>query len=172
MKPSLKLHVPGLRDMAYRQSLLAQPETMAYNAGQLIDAPGYDAATGCIDFPMADWRYWRDVWLYWEPARYSAYLREETTGQFVGEVCYFYDMEADAHGAGIIIEAAHRGKGYGTEGLRLLAARAFEHPEVDCLFVDLPLNREAAVRMYLTAGFRETRVEGGVCRLTLKRRDD
>lgn len=169
MKPKLKLCIPGIREMDYRQGLLAQPETMAHNAGQPIDAPGYDAATGCIDFPMADWRYWRDVWLWREPARYSAYLLDEDAGRFVGEVCYFYDMEADAHGTGIIIEAKHRGRGFGTEGLKLLAEHAFLHPEVETLFVDLPLSRENAIRMYLTVGFREMLVENGVCRLTMEK---
>ena len=57
MRPRLKLHVPGLREMDYRRRLLAQPETMAYNRGQPVDAPGHDVATGCIDFPMSDWRF-------------------------------------------------------------------------------------------------------------------
>lgn len=171
MKPKLVLHVPGLKEMTYRQGILAQPETMDYNRGQMIDAPGYDVATGCIDFPMADWRYWRDVWLWREPSRYSAYLMEEETGGFVGEVCYYYDMEADMCAAGVLIEGRHRNRGCGAEGLRLLAEHAFAHPEVDVLFADLPLERERAVRAYLTAGFREQSVEDGVCRMILRRSD-
>ena len=84
----LKLHTPGVREMEHRRRWLAQPETMAYNRGQLLDAEGYDCRTGCIDFPPADWRWWREVWLWREPSRYSAYLRDEETGDFVGEVCY------------------------------------------------------------------------------------
>lgn len=167
----LKLHVPGLRDMEHRQRWLAQPETMSYNRGQTFDADGYDLATGCIDFPIADWRYWRDVWLFREPSRYSAYLLDEDSGAFVGEVCYFYDMESDRHGAGVLIAAEHRGRGCGTEGLRLLVDRAFAHPEVESLFVDLPLERENAVRMYLTNGFTEERVEQGIVRLVRARKE-
>ena len=166
----LKLHVPGIREMDYRQRILAQPETMSYNRGQAMEADGYDCATGCIDFPMADWRDWRDVWLWREPSRYSAYLLNEETGEFVGEVCYFYDMEADAHGAGVLIEHRHRRRGYGTEGLRLLAGHAFSHPEVEKLFMDLPMSREDAIRMALTAGFREEAVEDDVCRMVLERK--
>lgn len=171
MRPKLKLHVPGLREMDYRRRLLAQPETMAYNRGQPVDAPGYDVATGCIDFPMSDWRFWRDIWLWREPSRYSAYLFDEDLGAFVGEVVYYYDMESDAHGTGVLIEHAHRNRGCGCEGLRLLAEHAFARPEVERLFAELPLEREAAVRMYLTAGFREVRVEGGICRLELDREE-
>ena len=161
----LKLHTPSIRDMEYRQKLLAQPETMAYNRGQMMDCEGYDCATGCIDFPIADWRYWRDVWLWREPSRYSAYILDEETGEFVGEACYFYDMESDAHGTGIIVEHRHRGRGYGTAALRLLAEHAFLQPEVDKLFVELPHSRDDAIRMYLTAGFREAANVEGVVRL-------
>jgi len=160
----VKLHVPSIKEMEYRQKFLAQPETMSYNAGQALDAEGYDVATGCIDFPITDWRYWRDVWLWREPSRYSAYVMDEETGEFVGEACYFYDMEADAHSVGVLIEYRHRNKGYGAEAVRLIAERAFRQEEVDSLFMDLPLGREDAVRMALTAGFREEFVEDGVCR--------
>lgn len=167
MNAKLSLHVPGLKEMTYRQQLLAQPETMSYNRGQLIDAPGYDVATGCIDFPMADWRYWRDVWLWHEPNRFSAYLKDETNDRFVGEVCYYYDMEADMHAAAIIIEGKHRNQGYGAAGMKLLAERAFAQEDIDALYADVPMAREDAVRMYLTAGFREEHVEGGICRMVL-----
>ena len=83
----LSLHVPSIREMDYRQKILADPATMSYNANQPWDADGYDAATGCIDFPMQDWRYWRDVWLWHEPNRYSAYVKNDETGEFVGEAC-------------------------------------------------------------------------------------
>lgn len=165
----LTLHVPSIREMDYRQKLLADPETMRYNAHQPWDADGYDAATGCIDFPITDWRYWRDVWLWHEPARFSAYVMDEDTGEFLGEVCYYYDMETDMHGAGIIIQAQCRGRGYGAQALQLLAQKAFAHPEVDCLFMDLPLSRESAVRMAITAGFHESFTEQGVCRMILKK---
>ena len=143
----LKLHTPGIREMEHRRRWLAQPETMAYNRGQLLDAEGYDCRTGCIDFPPVDWRWWREVWLWREPSRYSAYLMDEETGDFVGEVCYYYDMETDAHGTGVLIEHSRRGRGYGTEGLRLLAAHALNHPEVEKLFVELPADRDDAVRI-------------------------
>ena len=165
----LSLHIPSLREMDYRQALLAQPETMSYNAGQPSDAPGYDVATGCIDFPITDWRYWRGVWLYREPACYDAYLLDEEIGAFVGEVCYYYDMERDACGAGVLIEHDKRGRGYGTAGLKLLVRHAFARPEIDALFVDLPEHRDHALRMFLTAGFREVQTEGGIIHLRVER---
>jgi len=169
MSARLKLHVPGIRDMEYRQKLLMQPETMSYNRGLGEDIPGYDNETGCIDFPKTDWRYWRDVWLWREPERFSAYLLDEESGEFVGEGCYYYDMEADAHSIGVVIEHCHRGKGYGTEAVKLLTARAMAQEEVECLCVTLPVERESAVRMTLAAGFREEKTENESCRLVLTR---
>ncbi len=128
----ISLHVPRLTEMEYRQNLLAQPETMAYNRGRAIDAEGYDPATGCIQFPRADWRYWRQIWLLNEPDFFSAYIRDNDRQCFVGEVCYFYDGETQAHIAGILIEARHRGKGYCAEGLRALADQAFRRRRWPC----------------------------------------
>ena len=125
MKPRLSLHMPGVRDMDYRQRILAQPETMSYNAGQALDAEGYDVATGCIDFPMTDWRFWRDVWLWREPSRYSAYVRDDETGAFVGEVVLRQEGEPGCYEMGVVIEACHRGKGYSTEAMALLLDVAF-----------------------------------------------
>ena len=111
---ALSLWVPGLRDMEYRQRLLADPATMAYNRGlDLGGAEGYDPDTGCIAFPREDWRYWRGVWLRNEPEFFSALLRDEARGCFVGEVTYHWDGDLRAHVAGVIIEAKHRGRGFG-----------------------------------------------------------
>lgn len=164
---NLKLHVPGIRDMAYRQSWLADPATMSYNRSQDPNIEGYDAATGCIDFPVSDWRCWREVWLWREPERFSAYLLDEETGEFVGEVCYY--QNGDATGTGVLIRADRRGRGYGAQGLKLLAERAFRFEAVEVLFAELPLDRDDAIRMYLSAGFREAQSEPGLCRLELRR---
>ncbi|MBE5807250.1 MAG: GNAT family N-acetyltransferase [Clostridiales bacterium] len=152
MKPKLTLHVPTLRDMPYRQRLLSQTETMSYNAHRPYDAPNYDPETGCIDFPMADWRFWRDVWLRREPERYSAYLLEEGAG-FVGEVCYYADWDTGRTMLGVLVEAEHRGRGVGTEGLRLIAARALGRPEIDKVYVDAPSRDGIVARMCASAGF-------------------
>lgn len=162
---NLELHVPGLREMDARAKWLADPETMAYNRGQAIDADGYDPETGCIDFPIGDWRYWREIWLYQEPNRFSAYLLDRDSGAFVGEVCYYDGFDPDAVRAGILIASAHRGKGFASEGLKLLCNRAFEREEIACLAAELAEENERAIRAYLSAGFKVVRIEDGVVRL-------
>ena len=150
----LALRIPGLRDMAYRQRMLADPDTMAYNRGRdLGGAEGYDPETGCIAFPSEDWRYWRSVWLWNEPSFFSALLWNEQENCFVGEVTCFYDAGSDSHMAGILIEARHRGKGYCAEGLRLLAAHAFRRDDIAALRCPVPADAPAAITGYRRAGF-------------------
>ena len=83
----LELRTPRLSEMAVRQSWLSDPSTMAYNRGRgSEDVEGFHADTGCIDFPIQNWRYWRDVWLWHEPNRYSAYVKNEETGEITPAV--------------------------------------------------------------------------------------
>ena len=51
MNDILRLHVPALSELGYRQRLLADPATMAYNRGYDLSFEGYHPQTGCIDFP-------------------------------------------------------------------------------------------------------------------------
>ena len=150
----LSLHTPGLREMDFRRQMLADPATMSYNAGKPLDAPGYQPSTGCIDFPMGDWRLWRELWLWQEPDRYSAYLWDEEHGRFVGECCYYYDAEHEAHGVGILIQAIYRNRGYGTEGVRLLTQRALATNEISSLFAELPAHDIQAQRVFLRNGYQ------------------
>ena len=44
---SLTLHIPSLEELSYREKLLSQPETMAYNRGYDLPFEGYDRTTVC-----------------------------------------------------------------------------------------------------------------------------
>ena len=55
---SLTLHIPSLEELSYREKLLSQPETMAYNRGYDLPFEGYDRTTGCIAFPREKWAEW------------------------------------------------------------------------------------------------------------------
>ncbi len=165
---NLELHVPGLREMPIRAKWLADPETMAYNSNQDIDAEGYDRTTGCIDFPMGDWRYWREVWLYQEPDRFSAYLRLIDSGDFVGECCYYADAQPDTVCAGVLIAAQYRNKGYASQALKLLCEHAFKREEIQCVCAELPIN-SVALKAYTAAGFKTVETRNGIARLEKRR---
>ena len=72
---------------------------------------------------------------------------------------------------GIVIYAPERGKGYGRQGLRLLADRAFLVDGVERLHNDFETTRDAAYHIHRAVGFRETGREGGIIQLELTRED-
>lgn len=168
---NVKLQVPRLSDMAYRQKILAQPETMGYNRGRDIEVESYHRDTGCIDFPREDWRYWRQMWLLNEPDFYSALIVDVDTGEFVGEACYFHDGDAEMHVAGILIEGCHRGKGYCAAALRALSDVAFKREEVAVLRCDIPESNIPAIAGYTRGGFKCFGQADGMCAMMLVRED-
>ena len=139
----LELITPTLEDLWFRESLMADEETMSYN----------HAWGGTIPFPKEDWADWYDYWIVnHENMRYYRYLKDEG-GQFVGEIAYHYDDEIGHAMADVIIYAPHRRKGYGGEALDLLCAAAKENG-VAVLYDDLAIDNPA-VRLFLRHGFTE-----------------
>ena len=48
----IKAYKPALDELSFRESLMADPETMSYN----------DAWGGTIPFPKEDWKDWYEYW--------------------------------------------------------------------------------------------------------------
>lgn len=151
--------IPASRElMPFRQALLADAVTMAYNAP-------WCPPDGTLSFPKENWDAWLARWTNQEPERFCGYVINESNTP-VGEVCW-YDHGA---GMGVVIHADHRGKGYGAKALQLLIARAFSHPEVARLENQFESTRAAAMRTHLDAGFAVTGTdENGSTVLTLTR---
>ena len=155
----LTLIPAGPEHMPFRQSMLADPATMAYNA------PWFPPE-GTIPFPEKQWAAWLDRWTSHEPERFCGYVARED-GTLVGEVCW----HGFGRGMGVVIHAAHRGRGYGAQALQLLARRAFAHEEISFLENTFESHRDPALRLHLRAGFEETgRDEEGNLILRLTRR--
>ena len=111
----LKLIKPEIRQLEYRQRLIADSDTMAYNAKW----------GGTIAFPPEKWERWHEEWLNdASGGHFYRYIYSEEENCFVGEAAYRYDEGYGEYIANIIIEHRHRGKGYGREGLRLLTDAA------------------------------------------------
>ena len=150
--PASRAHMP------FREALLADAATMAYNAP-------WCPPDGTLPFPEESWDAWLARWTNREPERFCGYVAA-ADGTLVGEVCWY------GHGAGmgVVIHADHRGHGYGTQALRLLLARAFSHPEITRLENQFESTRTAALRTHLDAGFVVTGTdENGSTVLTLTR---
>ena len=138
----LEAVTPALADMWFRKSLMADEETMSYN----------HAWGGTIPFPEDQWEDWYGYWIInHENLRYYRYLKAENC--FVGEIAYHYDPEYSGYVADVIIFSAFRGRGYGTQGLKLLCDAAKENG-IKALYDDIAIDN-TAIRLFLRHGFCE-----------------
>lgn len=139
----LILYRPRLEELDFRQRLLADPETMAYNR----------AYGGAIDFPRERWEDWYARWMEdGAGERFYRYLRRESDGKPVGEAAYRYDSEFGESVCDVLVAARYRGRGYGRQGLELLCAAKENGVKrlVDNIAIDNP-----SVGLFFRAGFRE-----------------
>jgi Acetyltransferase (GNAT) family. len=103
----IKAYKPALDELSFRESLMADPETMSYN----------DAWGGTIPFPKEDWKDWYEYWMDApESEMYYRYLYDDAAGCFVGEIAYHYDEDRNIHICDVIVLAKYRGRGYGSAG--------------------------------------------------------
>lgn len=167
--PRLALHVPRPEELAYRQRLMGDAETMSYNKGYDLRLDGYHRDTGCIDFPRSEWAAWHAFFVGQEPRRFYAYVMRLEDGAFIGEVNVHQSAENPWYEMGIVLEARHRGQGYAGEALRLLLTHAFTVLNVPAVHNDFEQTRTAALRLHLNAGFTEIRRCGGMVELLLTR---
>lgn len=140
----LKLYRPALNELGFRQRLLSDPDTMAYN----------HAYGGTIPFPEERWADWYARWIEDDTGmRFYRYLCCEAEKRFVGEAAWHYDSELGEFICDVLVAAADRGRGFGRQGLALLCAAARENGVkrlCDNIAVDNP-----SVKLFLSAGFRE-----------------
>lgn len=155
----LTLYLPKPEDGWFYEKMLSDPATMAYNA------PWFPP-NGCIPHPEKEWERLCTDWIGHEPELFYAYLLRKSDGAFVGDVCFHYTPEKDWWDMGVVIYAPERGKGYGRQGLQLLADHAFSHG-VRILHNEFETTRDAAYHIHRTVGFRETGRENGVIYLEL-----
>ena len=141
----IRIFKPELNDLWFRQAMLADEETMAYNR----------AWGGTIPFPEDRWAEWYDCWVVNdEGKRFYRYVRDES-GRFVGEIAYHYDEELEGFMADVIIHAKYRGRGFGGEALELLCRAAGENG-VSALYDDIAADNPA-IGMFLHRGFNVDR---------------
>ena len=141
----MRLYMPEYKDLWFRQALMADAETMAYNR----------AWGGTIPFPEERWADWYEYWIVRpEGQRFYRYLQADS-GEFVGEAAYHWDESLNGYGADVIVFAPYRGRGFGGRGLDLLCAAAKENG-VTVLYDDLAIDNPA-YGMFIRHGFAEER---------------
>ena len=163
MSDKLELYIPKPEDGWFYETMMSDPATMAYNA------PWFPP-DGCIPNPAEEWKRLSSEWVGAEPERFYAYLRRTSDGAFVGDACFHVTPEHDRWDMGVVIFAPERGKGYGKQGLRLLAGYAFSHG-VTRLHNEFETTRDAAYRMHRAVGFREIGRRNGIIELLLTKED-
>ncbi len=113
----LTLVKPAFADLWFREKLMADEDTMSYNARW----------GGKIPFPQDEWEPWYESWVRNPGAdRYYRYLMN-TRNEPVGEVAYHFDESRYIYVCDVIILAQYRNQGYGTEALQLLCEAAKEN---------------------------------------------
>ena len=138
----IELFRPGPEDLGFRQSLLADRETMSYNA----------AWGGTIPFPREEWARWHRAWLEApEDERYYRYLYDTALRAFVGETAYRWDASRGIHICSVIVLARYRNRGYGAAAIRLLCEAARSNG-VPALYDDIAADNPSW-RLFLKCGF-------------------
>ena len=89
---------PQLEELWFRESLMADPETMSYN----------DAWGGTIPFPREKWAGWYESWVKNPRKCFYRYITSGKSRSFVGEAAYHYDDDLQLYLADVIISARCR----------------------------------------------------------------
>ena len=140
----MELRKPTLSEFAFRQRMLADAETMAYN----------EKWGGTIDFSREKWDGWYARWIEsTDGQRFYRYLYVPEAESFVGEAAYHFDAELQVWLADVIVYAPFRGRGYGREGLRLLVRAARENG-LAALCDNIAADNMAALALFQDEGFR------------------
>ena len=139
----IKTYKPKLDDLWFRQEMLHDEATMAYNKEW----------GGVIDFKEEDWADWYDYWIKSpEAQRYYRYLVNED-GAFIGEIAYHYDEDEAKYLLDVIIHAKYRHLGYGRLALALLCEQAKKNG-IKTVYDNIA-QTNPAIKMFLGQGFSE-----------------
>lgn len=141
-KNEIEFYEPKIEDLWFKETMLADEETMSYN----------HAYGGTIPFPKERWAAWYDRWIANHGGkRFYRYIR--VNGIFVGETAYRFDEERKIYIADVIIHAPYRGNGYGKKALLMLCKTAKENG-INVLYDDIAIDNPS-VAMFFKCGFRE-----------------
>lgn len=139
---TVKLVIPAYEELAFRQALLDDAETMTYN----------HAYGGVIAFPEEKWDSWYEHWIEkHEDKRYYRYIQAADSKTFVGEAAYHYDAERDLYVCDVIVLAKYRGLGYGSIALKMLCSVARKNG-IRELWDDIAADNPS-VHLFLRNGF-------------------
>lgn len=142
---TIELRRPELSELSFRQKMLSDPKTMAYN----------EKWGGTIEFPRERWVSWYARWVSGKDGkRFYRFLFAPEENGFVGETAYHLDEESGLWMADVIVCAQFRGRGYGRAGLRLLVHAARENG-LHALCDEIAADSAGALQLFRSEGFCE-----------------
>ena len=139
----LKLVKPKFKELDFRQKLLADEETMSYNAKW----------GGTINFSTDRWYRWYDDWIKHPNGCFYRYLYSEKLNAFVGETAFHFDNEFKCYICDIIIKHCYRGQGFGKTGLTLLLDEA-KKQGISVIYDNIAAD-SIAIKLFKQCGFTE-----------------
>lgn len=157
---NIKLYIPKVEDLWFRQECMSDPETMSYNAGYNVSNYGYHFDTGCIDFPKESWKIWHNEKMS-NPNFYYAYILDTDTNKFVGYLNFNKNPQTQKATMGIVINSQFRGMGYMRPAMEKLFEEA-KAREVSVLTDTVPQSRQKALKVFFDLGFEKVGEFAGV----------
>ncbi len=159
MNKKIILHIPKYKELWYYEKLLADENTMSYNAGYNIKSDDfeYDNNTGCIYYYKEALDKWYYDYVINPVNKFYAYIFCEEIKAFIGDVNVHKSNGRDYFNMGIVIEHKYRGLGYSYPALYELMKHAFEKlnaSEIRNSFEKLR-NEKIAIKLHKKIGFIE-----------------
>lgn len=110
----IQLIKPEFKELSFRQKLIGDAETMAYNKKW----------GGAIAFPPEKWSQWYECWVGAPDRRFYRYIYSRKYAAFVGEVAFRFDEALQCYICDVLVQHCYRGQGFGRAGLMLLLDEA------------------------------------------------
>ncbi len=149
----IRLVKPKIKDLWFRRDCMADPLTMAYNAGYDVSYDGYHYDTGCIDFPEESWEEWYNTKMK-NPNFFYAYIQDEDTADFVGYVNFNKNPQSGSATMGVVVKSDYHGMGYMRPAMEALLIEA-ERSGVKVLTDTVPETRDHALKVFYSYGFEK-----------------
>ena len=142
----IRFHKPLLEELRFRQQLLSDEQTMAYNARWGGARSNFRRSAG----PAGTAAGWSTRTGGFTPT--STARRKKA---FVGEAAYHFDEELDGCIVDVIVHSRYRGRGYGTRGLQLLCEQG-RRDGLEALYDDIA-DDNPSLFLFLKNGFERVR---------------
>ena len=137
-KSNIVLHKPKFQELSFREEYMKDENTMSYN----------NKYGGAIGFPKSIWKEWYERWILDESGKhFYRYLLDISNHRFVGDIAYYLDESQNIYICSVVICDKFRGKGYGTQGLKLLFQSAKDNG-IKYLYDNIDIDNKSSICLF------------------------